>query len=59
MQQMDEKKWSNRVQVKIFRLARTISDVKGQEQISEEALWEAMSMSRSNESYRKEGRNRG
>ena len=60
MQQMAmKKKWSNRVQVKILRLARTISDVKGEEQISEEALWEAMSMSRSNEGYRKEGRKQG
>lgn len=57
MQQMAlKKKWSNRVQVKILRLARTISDVRGEEQLSEEALWEAMSMSRSNDSYRREGR---
>jgi magnesium chelatase family protein len=41
-----KKKWSNRVQIKIIRLARTISDLKGEEQITEESLWEAMSLSR-------------
>ncbi|MFT8323410.1 MAG: YifB family Mg chelatase-like AAA ATPase [Bacillus sp. (in: firmicutes)] len=42
-----KKKWSNRVQVKILRIARTISDLKEEQEISEEALWEAMSLSRS------------
>lgn len=38
--------WSNRVQVKIIRLARTISDLSGQEQITDEAVWEAMTLRR-------------
>lgn len=44
-----KKKWSNRVQVKIMRLARTISDLRGEDHISEEAIWEAMSLCRSQE----------
>jgi len=60
MQQMAlKKKWSNRVQVKILRLTRTISDIRGEEQLSEEALWEAMSMSRSHDSYHRERRLQG
>lgn len=55
LQQMAIKRhWSNRVQLKIVRLARTISDLRGEESISEEALWEAMSLNRSNDYYRKE-----
>ncbi|MBP2242371.1 magnesium chelatase family protein [Cytobacillus eiseniae] len=60
MQQMAIKKqWSNRVQVKLFRLARTTADLNGEAQISESSLWEAMSLIRSNEHYRKERRNFG
>ena len=44
-----KKKWSNRVQVKIMRLARTISDLRGEDHISKEAIWEAMSLCRSQE----------
>ncbi|MED4973288.1 MULTISPECIES: hypothetical protein [Geobacillus thermoleovorans group] len=36
--------WSNRVQTKIIRLARTISDLKGTEKIADESLWEAMTL---------------
>lgn len=36
--------WSNRVQAKIIRLARTISDLKGTEEIADESLWEAMTL---------------
>lgn len=39
--------WSTRVQVKILRLARTISDLSGQEEISNEAIWEAVNLRRS------------
>ncbi|WP_141604454.1 YifB family Mg chelatase-like AAA ATPase [Terrilactibacillus laevilacticus] len=38
--------WSNRVQTKIYRLARTIADLNGDEKITNEALWEAMSLRR-------------
>lgn len=33
---------SNRVQIKILKLARTISDLQNSEEITEEALWEAV-----------------
>ncbi|WP_246050150.1 ATP-binding protein [Aquibacillus sediminis] len=39
--------WSNRVQVKILRLARTIADLNGAEHVTDEALWEAMTYQRS------------
>ncbi|MBM7570063.1 YifB family Mg chelatase-like AAA ATPase [Aquibacillus albus] len=39
--------WSTRVQMKVLRIARTISDLNGDEQITNEALWEAMTMRRS------------
>jgi magnesium chelatase family protein len=54
-----KKKWSNRVQIKILRLARTISDLKGEEQITEESLWEAMSLSRAQDDQRVGVRKRG
>jgi magnesium chelatase family protein len=38
--------WSNRVQIKIIRLARTISDLAGEEQITDTAIWEAMTLRR-------------
>lgn len=38
--------WSNRVQIKIIRLARTISDIAGEERISDQAIWEAMKLRR-------------
>ncbi|WP_138420476.1 hypothetical protein [Aquibacillus sediminis] len=39
--------WSNRVQVKILRLARSIADLNGEEHVTVEALWEAMTYQRS------------
>ncbi|GAA0435423.1 hypothetical protein GCM10008983_10010 [Lentibacillus halophilus] len=42
--------WSTRVQMKILRLARTISDLSGHEDISNEAIWEAVTMRRPNSS---------
>lgn len=38
--------WSSRVQMKILRLARTISDLSGDEFITNAALWEAVSLRR-------------
>ncbi|WP_435406659.1 ATP-binding protein [Niallia hominis] len=38
--------WSNRVQIKIIRLARTISDLAGEERIADQAIWEAMGLRR-------------
>ncbi|MBS4178183.1 YifB family Mg chelatase-like AAA ATPase [Lederbergia citrea] len=40
--------WSNRVQIKIIRLARTISDLAGDDRITDEAIWEAMTLRRVN-----------
>lgn len=37
---------SNRVQMKIIRLARTISDLRGQEELTNESLWEAVTFRR-------------
>ena len=39
--------WSTRVQFKIIRLARTISDLSESHEITNEALWEAVTMRRS------------
>ncbi|MBI0577949.1 YifB family Mg chelatase-like AAA ATPase [Neobacillus cucumis] len=38
--------WSNRVQIKIIRLARTISDLAGEKEITDTAIWEAMTLRR-------------
>ncbi|SEN89360.1 magnesium chelatase family protein [Mesobacillus persicus] len=38
--------WSNRVQIKIIRLARTISDLAGEEFITDSSIWEAFSLRR-------------
>ena len=47
LQQWSSKQnWSNRVQIKIIRLARTISDLNGADHITNEALWEAMTLRR-------------
>ncbi|WP_420796440.1 YifB family Mg chelatase-like AAA ATPase [Alkalihalophilus pseudofirmus] len=48
-----KQQWSNRVQIKIIRLARTISDLAESELITDEALWEAMSLRRLNQSSSK------
>ncbi|GAA0432141.1 YifB family Mg chelatase-like AAA ATPase [Lentibacillus halophilus] len=48
MQQWSSKHhWSTRVQMKILRLARTISDLSGDETITNESIWEAVTMRRS------------
>ncbi|MBN6205367.1 YifB family Mg chelatase-like AAA ATPase [Ralstonia pickettii] len=36
--------WSTRVQMKILRMARTISDLEGKERITNKAIWEAVTM---------------
>ncbi|WP_040207185.1 YifB family Mg chelatase-like AAA ATPase [Neobacillus jeddahensis] len=41
-----KKNWSNRVQIKIIRLARTISDLAGEDHITDTAIWEAMTLRR-------------
>lgn len=38
--------WSNRVQIKIIRLARTISDLAGESAITDTSIWEAMTLRR-------------
>ncbi|WP_153127254.1 YifB family Mg chelatase-like AAA ATPase [Peribacillus tepidiphilus] len=43
-----KQQWSNRVQIKIVRLARTISDLKQEHVISDESIWEAMTLRRNN-----------
>lgn len=48
MQQWSSKhNWSTRVQMKVIRLARTISDLSENEHITNEAIWEAVTMRRS------------
>ncbi|WP_413378099.1 YifB family Mg chelatase-like AAA ATPase [Alkalihalobacillus sp. 1P02AB] len=42
-----KQQWSNRVQIKMIRLARTLSDLVGEESISDESLWKAMALRRS------------
>jgi magnesium chelatase family protein len=39
-----KRNWSNRTEIKVIRLARTISDLKGSKQISDESLWEAVKL---------------
>lgn len=41
-----KQKWSNRVQIKIIRLARTISDIAGSPQITDESIWQALNLRR-------------
>ncbi len=40
--------WSNRVQIKVIRLARTISDLAGSKDITDEAIWQAITLRRGN-----------
>lgn len=55
LQQLSTKQqWSNRVQVKIIRLARTIADLQNEELITDEALWEAMTFRRMNKHDRQQ-----
>jgi magnesium chelatase family protein len=39
-----EKNWSNRTQIKIIRLARTISDLEGNSSITDESIWKAANL---------------
>jgi magnesium chelatase family protein len=39
-----KKNWSNRTQVKIIRLARTIADLQGSRQITDQSIWEAIKL---------------
>jgi len=57
MQQWARKEnFSNRVQIKMMRLARTISDLQGEKEITNESLWKAITMRRKNQiKNRKEG----
>nr|WP_245917518.1 hypothetical protein [Bacillus canaveralius] len=41
-----KKNWSNRRQIKIIRLARTISDLQGSIQINDQSIWEAIKLNR-------------
>ncbi|WEG13399.1 YifB family Mg chelatase-like AAA ATPase [Pullulanibacillus sp. KACC 23026] len=41
-----KQQWSTRTQVKIIRLARTISDLLGSPEVTDEALWEALTLRR-------------
>ncbi|MBE3570824.1 MAG: YifB family Mg chelatase-like AAA ATPase [Bacillales bacterium] len=43
-----KKQWSNRVQIKIVRLARTISDLVGETHITDESIWKAITLRRTN-----------
>ncbi|MEH6954802.1 hypothetical protein [Neobacillus drentensis] len=37
-----KKSWSNRTQIKIIRLARTISDLQSSPTITDQSIWEAI-----------------
>ncbi|WP_071392622.1 YifB family Mg chelatase-like AAA ATPase [Bacillus tuaregi] len=41
-----KRQWSNRVQIKIIRLARTISDLEGSCDITDESIWQAIHLRR-------------
>ncbi|MEH7272315.1 ATP-binding protein [Neobacillus vireti] len=41
-----KKNWSNRTQIKIIRLARTISDLEGNSEITDQSIWEAVKLRR-------------
>ena len=47
--------WSTRVQMKILRLARTISDLSEAENITNEAIWEAVTLRREKLTHLKKG----
>ncbi|WP_231514936.1 magnesium chelatase subunit ChlI family protein [Oceanobacillus salinisoli] len=47
--------WSTRVQMKIRRLARTKSDLTGEDHITNEAIWEAVTMRRNQNTHSKKG----
>ncbi|WP_100374707.1 ATP-binding protein [Bacillus sp. FJAT-45037] len=41
-----KQQWSNRVQLKVIRIVRTISDLAGSDHITDESIWEAMTLRR-------------
>lgn len=41
-----KQRWSNRVQIKIVRLARTISDLADEQHITDESIWKAITLRR-------------
>ena len=41
-----KQQWSNRVQIKIIRLARTISDLEGSQEITDASIWKAITLRR-------------
>ena len=41
-----KQQWSNRVQIKMIRLARTISDLSGELNITDESIWKAITLRR-------------
>lgn len=43
-----KQQWSNRVEIKIIRLARTISDLEGSRDITDESIWKAFGLRREN-----------
>ncbi|MFK2825561.1 YifB family Mg chelatase-like AAA ATPase [Bacillus sp. B190/17] len=45
-----KQQWSSRVQIKLIRLARTISDLAGESSITDESIWQAMTFRRTNHS---------
>ena len=47
-QMSSKQQWSNRVEIKIIRLARTISDLEGSIGITDESIWKAMTLRRLN-----------
>ncbi|WP_068675261.1 YifB family Mg chelatase-like AAA ATPase [Oceanobacillus sp. Castelsardo] len=47
--------WSTRVQMKIRRLARTISDLNGDENITNQSIWEAVTMRRTQARHQQKG----
>lgn len=54
LQQISIKKnWSNRAHIKIIRLARTVSDLQGSKDISDQSIWEAIKLNSSPEVGRK------
>ncbi|UGB30552.1 YifB family Mg chelatase-like AAA ATPase [Metabacillus sp. B2-18] len=46
MREATKNQWSNRVQIEIFRLARTIADLAGELEITEESVWKAIQLRR-------------
>jgi predicted ATPase with chaperone activity len=50
-----KKNWSNRTEIKVIRLARTISDLQGYEHISDQSLWEAVKLNSRGEVKNRKG----